>query len=181
MNLESEPMMRHDLLFGGLCCLFLSSNLLAALPAAKFLPPQEAFQLTAQVSKKAITLTYQIADGYYLYKKELVASLPAPYDKQIKAAQLPPSVIHKDAYFGHVETYRKQVVIVLPLTSPLPNKGSIELKARSRGCADAGICYPPYTHKIPLLLDGKVSANSMLNDLLNKRGLNDAKCSGIAC
>lgn len=175
--------MRYSFLFSSVCCLFLSSHLLAALPAAKFLPPQEAFKLTTQVSKKAITLTYQIADGYYLYKKELVASLPAPYDKQLKAAQFPPSQIHQDAYFGKVETYRKQLIILLPLSSPLPNKGSIELKSRSRGCADAGICYPPYTHKIPLLLDGKISANTTLNDLLNKpqRGLNDARCSSITC
>ena len=60
-------------------------------------------------------------------------------------AQFPAGKIKEDEYFGKVETYRKNIVIKLPVELPPERIANITLKVISQGCADAGVCYPPLT------------------------------------
>ncbi|MDD5318921.1 MAG: asparagine synthase (glutamine-hydrolyzing), partial [Candidatus Pacebacteria bacterium] len=45
-----------------------------------------------------------------------------------------------DEFFGKVQTYRKEVKILIPVTA---GADSFTLKGTSQGCWDGGICYPP--------------------------------------
>ncbi len=107
------------------------------------LEPEQAFKFSARVvDDQTLEVRYQIAEGYYLYK-EKIKFKAEPADVVLGAAQLPAGKIKQDEYFGKVETYRHDLVILLPYTHGGANQ--ITLKATSQGCADAGVCYPPQT------------------------------------
>lgn len=136
------------------------------------LAPEKAFKFSADVTgPNSINIIYDIADGYYLYKKNF--SFKTDDERAIITdVQLPDGKIKHDEFFGEVEIYRKQVTI--PLTLDFTLDGDIEdftLLATSQGCADMGICYPPQTENYRLPAPLKLSATSIavpnLLDTLN--------------
>jgi thiol:disulfide interchange protein DsbD len=60
----------------------------------------------------------------------------------------------EDDLFGKVETYRKEVKILLPVKAT----GAVTLKAVSQGCWDGGICYPPLNQDAKLELAAATGA-----------------------
>lgn len=110
---------------------------------AEFLPVDEAFQpiLTA-LDGNTVEVAFRIADGYYLYKDKISASVDS--DKvQLGRLELPPGEMKTDQYFGEMEVYYGDVFSRLPLARATPEALSIDLDIRYQGCADGGICYPP--------------------------------------
>ena len=123
--------------------LILALLLLAAMsPAAAqdLLEPEKAFRMSARVAEPGVVeVRYQIAEGYYLYRDKFrFAVEPAPAKAGVPA--LPKGEMHKDEFFGRVETYRKEVRIRLPIEGA---EERIKLKVTSQGCADVGVCYVP--------------------------------------
>lgn len=122
--------------------------LLSSLPAnaADFLSPAQAFQAEARLrDPQTIELRYRIADGYYLYRERFRFQVEGG-GATLGQPVFPAGEIKNDPNFGKVEVFHKQLVITLPLTA-IP-KGPVTLKAISQGCAEAGICYPPFTHTL---------------------------------
>ena len=152
-----------------------------ATPAQDLLPAEDVFKVSARFKDaKTIELTYQIADGYYLYRKRFSVANETP---QFKVGKLvsPAGRVKQDATFGRVETYRKSVRVLLPITSSDKDEGkdkdkgagsaagvvgtaaatssthaytgnsTVKLKITSQGCADVGVCYPPLQHDLTLL------------------------------
>ncbi len=117
------------------------------------LPPTQAFRLSASViDGNSIEARWTIADGYYMYRDKFKFSL-VDGNAVIKlgAAKYPKGIMKTDELFGKVETYRKEVKILLPLDSQIIAKGgSFTLKTVSQGCWDGGICYPPLTQEAPI-------------------------------
>lgn len=114
------------------------------------LDPDQAFALSAEaVSGSELRLTWTIADGYYMYREQF--RFTAETEGLIFGEPIiPAGTVKEDEFFGRVETYRNQVVIQLPvLAAP---QATIELTARSQGCADLGVCYPPHFQTISLTL-----------------------------
>ncbi len=104
----------------------------------------------AEVSKDKITLRFNIADKYYLYKHAF--KFPAPKNTVILAeAQIPEGKKKNDEFFGEVETYHHQVDIVIPYENP-EQVDLLPLKFKYQGCAEAGVCYPPQTKTIEIAL-----------------------------
>ena len=149
-----------------------------ATPAQDLLPAEDVFKVSARFKDaKTIELTYQIADGYYLYRKRFRVANATP---QFEVGKLvsPAGTVKQDATFGRVETYRKSVRVLLPITSSDKDKGkgkgsgsavgvagaaaatssanadtgnnTVKLKITSQGCADVGVCYPPLQHDLML-------------------------------
>jgi thioredoxin:protein disulfide reductase len=116
------------------------------------LPAEEAFKVSARFKDaKTIELNYQIADGYYMYRKRFRVASETPQFKAGKIAA-PPGVVKQDATFGRVETYRKSVRVLLPIAK-LGVKSEdkmVKLAVTSQGCADVGVCYPPLRHDLTL-------------------------------
>ena len=131
-------------------------TLLVALPAARaadeFLLPDQAFVISAQSSDgKSVRFNWDIADGYYLYQSKFRFLSDTP-DVEFGNVVLPDGVTKDDPIFGEVQIYRDQVTIEVPLTATPPGAEILTLKARSQGCADAGICYPPHTQTVLVAL-----------------------------
>ena len=113
-----------------------------AVPAAHaeedYLEPEAAFRFSSRMlDQKTVELTYQIADGYYMYRERFAfraegATLGEPV--------IPAGKVKFDETFQkNVETYRKLVVVTIPVEA----SGPFRLVATSQGCADKGLCYTP--------------------------------------
>ena len=106
--------------------------------AEEFLEPEEAFKFSARMlDAKTAEVTYQIADGYYMYRERLAVKADGAV---LGKVVIPRGKIKFDENFQKdVETYRKKLVVTVPIEA----SGNFTLKVTSQGCADKGLCYPP--------------------------------------
>ncbi|WP_058835645.1 protein-disulfide reductase DsbD family protein [Luteimonas abyssi] len=120
----------------------------AAIGPEDLLPVDDAFALEVRATARdRIALDWTIADGYYLYRHRTGAEAPGfPAD----GLRLPDGKRHVDEFFGEVETYRGRLQAELPGTAPAGDR--VTLRVRFQGCADLGICYPPQTREIEVVL-----------------------------
>lgn len=131
-----------------------AQNILAALQKPQFLPVDQAFMLDFAQSGESVRISFQIADGYYLYKHKLkIAGVAVNFSNPVFPAGLP----HEDEYFGKTEIYRHQLVFDVKLANI---DADAKLKVRYQGCADAGLCYPVETREIPLISSVKPASSA---------------------
>lgn len=117
-----------------------------------YLLPQQAFKLTAQAEDADnIRITWQIADGYYLYRSKIKITSQTP-GITLGEAQFPAGKIKQDQFFGDMEVYRNSASIRIPIQRATGAGSSLVLATVSQGCADAGLCYPPQKENISLTL-----------------------------
>ncbi len=113
----------------------------------EFLPPDEAFKLTATADGgEVVALSWIIADGYYLYRHRVAVKTETPGFTP-GTVTMPDGKRKTDEFFGEVEVYYQQLDAQVPLERA-PGADSVELKVTYQGCADAGLCYPPITKTI---------------------------------
>lgn len=110
----------------------------------RFLPPDQAFRLTSHSVAQAVELHWQIADGYYLYKRRFKV---AAETGRIGSPAFPPGEVEQDPNFGRVVVYHHQVTLRVPVARR-PAGGSLRLTVTYQGCADAGLCYAPITRQV---------------------------------
>jgi thiol:disulfide interchange protein DsbD len=127
----------------------------SAAGAQQLLDPAVAFKFSAQaLDAKTLEVRYQIAKGYYMYRDKFKFAAE-PASAQLGEAQLPKGDVHNDEYFGKVETYRKELRILLPLVGAVAGT-VIKLSVTSQGCADIGVCYPPQVQTAQIALDASL-------------------------
>ena len=126
-----------------------------ATAAEDFLPPEKAFAASASRDGNAVTVTVDVAKGYYLYRdRSRFETEPAGL---VISHQQPAGISKDDPYFGTLLTFPPgKTDITLQLSDKAP--AQFKLKVIVQGCADAGLCYPPYTHT--LSIGGKVNGAS---------------------
>lgn len=117
----------------------------------EFLPVEQAYRLNAEFQQPGLLrLNWQIAEGYYLYQHGFSFTLKAGDTVIATKPRIDPGIKKQDEYFGLVEVYYHHVDVML---DNIPASGPLNLTVTSQGCADAGLCYPPYSQH--LQLDGK--------------------------
>src|SRR5688572_18176795 len=115
------------------------------------LPADQAFTMNARFDKpNELTVAWQIAPGYYLYRDKLTFSATGPID--LGAATLPKGVPHTDDNFGDVEIFRDYFEAKVPFARASPDELEVEISAGFQGCKDESICYPPGEQRMALLL-----------------------------
>src|SRR5690606_36654437 len=93
----------------------------------EFLPPDEAFRYSASVPQPdAVTLTWVIADDYYLYKDRIHVATGST-DVQIGQLLLPKGRRTHDEFFGDVEEYYELVEASLPIARPAGSNRTLDL------------------------------------------------------
>ncbi|MDL4576039.1 protein-disulfide reductase DsbD [Citrobacter freundii] len=127
-----------------LCSTSTFAGLFDAPGRSQFVPADRAFVFDFQQNQHDLNLTWQVKDGYYLYRKQISIT---PSQADIAEMKLPPGVWHEDEFYGKSEIYRKQLTI--PITVNQAKSGAT-LTITYQGCADAGFCYPPETKTVPL-------------------------------
>ena len=128
--------------------------LLAFAPARAdddFLDPELAFKFSARmVDGHTLAVTYQIADGYYMYRERFKF---AATGATLGTPNIPAGKVHFDETFQkNVETYRKSVTITIPVNTA----GAFTLSSTAQGCSDKGLCYSPQEAKASLVGSGSV-------------------------
>ncbi len=117
----------------------------------EFLPPEQAFalqdsQLESSEKGHFISISWKIADGYYIYRDK-VSFISNDDSLILGEMQLSASETKDDPYFGEIEIFKKQLTAKIPFSlkpgSKQANTELLTLTAKSQGCADKGICYPP--------------------------------------
>lgn len=112
-------------------------------PKDDFLSVEKAFVLQARIDDQQLILLWKIAPGYYLYQERfklrndqqltLIPEFSSGTTKYDDFFEKEMTVFHHDA----------ELRLALPTEATAFN-----LEIESQGCADAGLCYPPYTEAI---------------------------------
>lgn len=108
----------------------------------QFLTSQEAFTFSSQQQNGVLALKWQIAEGYYLYQKEISLT---PQNASLGEWQFPPAERYHDEFFGDVDIFRQQLTLNVPIQQA--ENGTVEV--RYQGCTK-GFCYPPETVSVTL-------------------------------
>ena len=125
------------------------------------LPVEQAFRYQAAADGDHLRLSWNVEDGYYLYRKRFGFSSLTP-GIELGEPVYPEGEIHEDEFFGESVVFRGRFVVEIPVSreADAPNRMAVEIK--SQGCADFGLCYPPQTWtteiELPAGGDGKGSA-----------------------
>lgn len=115
----------------------------------EFLPVTEAYKLAADIkdvdaNSKKLSLTWTIADKYYLYEERF--KFKATPDVMLTPSFSPKGKPKFDEFAGKDMTLHYHEVttdFVIPSSTP-----AFDVKVTSQGCAEAGLCYPPYTETL---------------------------------
>lgn len=127
-----------------LCSTSTFAGLFDAPGRSNFVPADQAFAFDFQQNQHDLNLTWQVKDGYYLYRKQIRIT---PAQAEIAEVTLPAGVWHEDEFYGKSEIYRNTLTI--PVTINQAQSGAT-LTVTYQGCADAGFCYPPESKNVPL-------------------------------
>lgn len=115
--------------------------------ADALLPADQAFMLLgARREGTSVTVRWQIAPGYYLYRDRFAVRALTPPTAQLKAAPPPPAQQVREPEIGTVAVYRGGLTLRWRQAAGTPPVSRIEV--RYQGCADVGVCYPPQTRAI---------------------------------
>ncbi|MBC8037146.1 MAG: protein-disulfide reductase DsbD N-terminal domain-containing protein, partial [Rhizobiales bacterium] len=104
---------------------------------------------------RTVEIEYVVADGYYLYRKRfefLINGRPA------RPVGLAAGKMKNDPLFGRVAIFRQRAHLKLAVP-PGARGQDIEVVARSQGCADAGVCYPPLKQALLLAAGSRAPAS----------------------
>jgi len=117
-----------------------------------FLPPDEAFHFSAMPDgPDKIRLIWGITDGYYLYRARIKASSDSDQAK-LGELVLPTGETKIDDYFGKQEVYHHDIVGSMSVARSGAGQLAVPLKVTYQGCATAGLCYPPITKTVSVVL-----------------------------
>ncbi|MBQ0724162.1 MAG: protein-disulfide reductase DsbD [Cycloclasticus sp.] len=119
----------------------------------QLLEPDQAFSFTAHINEQQdISLNWRVADGYYLYQDKIKLTPISPKDLVLRAINFPAGIEKHDEIFGDTLVYYGDVTVIQALADPITEPREISLQVSFQGCADMGVCYPPMSKTISLLV-----------------------------
>ena len=120
----------------------------------EFLDPDVAFVLRAAAAGPgAIEARWDIAEGYYLYRDKFRFRASDGSSASLGDAGFPKGKIKDDEYFGPMEVYHDSVAAFVPVARASTADGAaFDVDITYQGCAEAGLCYPPITKTVSLVL-----------------------------
>jgi thiol:disulfide interchange protein DsbD len=115
-----------------LCSTSAIAGLFDAPGRSNFVPADQAFAFDFQQNQHDLNLTWQIKDGYYLYRKQIKLTSA---DAAFTDPSLPAGEWHEDEFYGKSEIYRQRLTVPVTLTHAA---AGATLTVTYQGCADAG-------------------------------------------
>ena len=118
---------------------------------AEFLPPDQAFSVTAQVASADTALAqFKPADGYYLYRDRTSFKL-AGSGVEIARVDMPPGEDKDDPNFGRTQVFHAPFQALLKLSRAPAAGERVSLAVNYQGCSEKGLCYQPMTKSFDLV------------------------------
>ena len=125
----------------------------------ELLPPDEAFQLDVQVSDaNTLAASWIIAEGYYLYRHTFGFEIEPTDGVTLAPEQIPDGEHKTDEFFGKIQVYHQQAQATIPVQRSGSEATPIVLTVKYQGCAERGVCYPPISKVLNLLLPAAAAA-----------------------
>lgn len=150
----------------GLCGIFSILSMQSA--SADFLPPDQAFAFQAvSTAQDQASLTWRIADGYYLYHDQLKVI----ENGKALSLQLPRPQQKDDPNFGMTDVHYGQVQATVAMQ---PNQS---YKIEWQGCAESGLCYPVQRTTIHTDADGLLPESKLSQQSTTQKKLLDVVTS----
>ncbi|MDT8388244.1 MAG: protein-disulfide reductase DsbD [Thiogranum sp.] len=119
----------------------------------ELLPAEEAFQLDVQViDANTLNASWNIAEGYYLYRHAFEFTAADDSDVVVQPAQISDGEKKTDEFFGDIEVYYEDAQARIPLQRDTTGATPLSLTVKYQGCAEMGVCYPPITRVVDLVL-----------------------------
>jgi thiol:disulfide interchange protein DsbD len=115
-----------------------------------YLAVEQAFKPVLNVKDGHVMLSFSIANGYYLYKKRILATTASQTPIAVGQAVFDaPAQIKNDPNFGRVEVFHNTLSVDLPIyaTQNKDIEKVVPINAVYQGCSEQGLCYPPQTLK----------------------------------
>lgn len=126
-----------------------STSILA--PDDEFLLVTEAFQLQPRLQDDQLILEWVIAPAYYLYEERFKLNASNGLTLTPRFSE---GITKFDEFFSKDMTvFYDRAVLTIDLPA---GTAPFNLLVESQGCADAGLCYPPYTDHLQVDPDNKV-------------------------
>jgi thiol:disulfide interchange protein DsbD len=138
-------------------------NLIESEP--KFLPVTEAFPYQIEQKGSELSIIWETADDYYLYKKKI--NLKQSKVKHLARSFSQEGLLKHDEAFGEVIVFYGQTEALFDLTKLDPQQSP---QLGFQGCADAGLCYPP--QKIKLNIDWSLVKAAVNKDIAKPSTIN---------
>ena len=112
-----------------------------------FLPADRAFRVSAHFVGRQLTVHWNIATGYYLYRSRIGIRVLGP-DRLTGGWRLPAGITRTDRYFGPQQVYFHTVDAAAELAQAPAHGATVRLVVTFQGCALAGLCYPRVAKRI---------------------------------
>ena len=110
----------------------------------EFLKVDEAFIFDFHQQKNKLQVSFNIADGYYLYRQQFKFNTE---NATIVPVDLPKGEHHEDEFFGVQQIFTGQLSFTIDISEA---KRNANITVRYQGCAYKGLCYPPTKKKLDL-------------------------------
>ena len=125
---------------------------------SSFVPVEQAYQVGVRVEENQLLLDWSIREGYYLYRDRFKFNA-VDANSQLSRPIFATGKTKWDEYFeAELEVYYRQTTVILPFQT---GAEQLEIQMESQGCADAGLCYPPYKQWLTVdLTNGIVEISS---------------------
>ncbi|MBD3794837.1 MAG: protein-disulfide reductase DsbD [Epsilonproteobacteria bacterium] len=150
---------------------FLSAGFDDAKKNNAFLPPDEAFQVSATQGKESIDTVITLAPKIHVAENSLKYSIikPKKIELEVKKPQS-----HKDEVSGDM-IFSDEVKVAIPLKEIKSKvKGDFTLLIEYQGCSDVGMCYQPMSKEFSFKASGEEAGFiDKMSNLLNEANANN--------
>lgn len=133
----------------------------AAVSADDLLPPEKAFVPTVRATDKGVDVSFDIAEGYYMYQSKITADTD-PAALLADKPEFSAGEQKEDEFFGKQTVYHRHAEVKWAYAKTAPANYKITL--HYQGCAEAGVCYPPVDTELEIAGAGEYRAEAASND-----------------
>lgn len=139
-------------------CLILAGLISFAAPPP---PAQSVFNVAVKaIDANTFSLTWQIKDGYFLYKDRIRLALAQNSNVNLAPIILPEAESKTDKQGKTQLIYAKTLTIMVSVLGTEP--GESLLTAHYQGCSAEGFCYPPQFAEIKLTVDNQLALSDVV-------------------
>ncbi len=128
--------------------IFIMPHSTYALNNASPIPAEQAFRLDAKLNDtQTLTLHWQIAKGYHLYRDHFYIARLSPQKKVLQPVSWPNALQLPIEALNNPLVYSGQLNLIFKLPSV---NGIQTIAINYQGCSDSGFCYPPFQQTVTI-------------------------------
>lgn len=134
----------------------------------EFLKVDEAFTFNFHQQGNKLQVSFDIAEGYYLYRHQFKFSAE---NAQYSTVSLPLGKEHEDEFFGVQQIFTESLTFDINIEETAQNP---TITIKYQGCAEKGLCYPPTKQTVELSQVESNTAGHVLAALSNEESASSA-------